>query len=56
MPLIALDNLSTGRLIGAYDLPQFFRVESFGEGSRADEITEHHGEVASFSFGTASTT
>jgi len=51
MPAEALDDLGTGRLIGPHDLAQLLRVEPFGEGRGAHQITEHHGELAAFGVG-----
>src|SRR5262245_37974208 len=42
--LEALDDLSTGLLIGAYHLTVVFRIELTGKAGRVDQIAEQHGE------------
>jgi hypothetical protein len=44
----ATDGLGDARLIGRNDLAQVLPVHPSGERSRADEITEHHRDLASF--------
>src|SRR5437016_14089740 len=51
MPLKALNNFGTGRLIGADDLPQVFRVKLTGERGGVYEVAEHDGELAAFRLG-----
>ena len=46
MSLKALDDLSTGSLIGAYHLAQIFGIELAGERGRLHQVTEQHGELA----------
>ena len=48
VPLIALDDLGAGLMVGAYDFPQVFGVELRGERGRADQVTEHHGQLPPF--------
>ena len=48
MPLKAGDHLSTGILIGPYDLAQVFRVELARKASGVHQVTEQHGELAAF--------
>ena len=48
MPLKALDDLSTGSLVGAHHLPQIFGIELAGERGRIHQVTEQHGELAAF--------
>src|SRR5262249_9126698 len=43
-----LDDLGTGRLVGAYHVPQVFWIELTREGCGVDEVTEHDGELAPF--------
>src|SRR5438309_2013179 len=49
IPLKALDDLRTGRLVRPHHLPQVFRIKLGGERGRPHEITEHDGELAPFS-------
>jgi hypothetical protein len=51
MAIEAAHDLGAGFLIGADDLAQVFRVEIFREGGRADQVTEHHGELAALRIG-----
>jgi hypothetical protein len=51
MALIAGHHLGAGRLIGAHHLAPLLGVQSRCEGSRVDEITEQHGELATFGLG-----
>jgi hypothetical protein len=53
MTVIALNNLSTGCLIGTDDFPILFGIELGGEFGRIDQVTEHHSELAAFSVGCA---
>ena len=46
VPLVARDDLGAGRLIGADDLSEVLRVQPGGERRRADQVAEHHGELA----------
>ena len=46
LPVEALDDLGAGGLVGLHDLVQIFRVEAFGEWRRADQVAEHHCELA----------
>ena len=48
MSLKALDDLSTGSLVGAHHLPQIFGIELAGERGRIHQVTEQHGELAAF--------
>src|SRR5215467_10736359 len=45
---IACDDPRTDLLVGSYDVPIVFWVELGGESGRIDQITEHHGELATF--------
>src|SRR6266581_2007098 len=49
MPVKALDDLSTCGLVGAYYLPQIFRIELAGEDRGVYQVTEHDGELPAFS-------
>src|SRR6516225_7393106 len=49
MPIVALDHVGTNSLIRTYHVPILFGVELAGEFRRVHEITEHHGELPSFS-------
>ena len=42
------DDISDGAVICGDDLAQIFRVESRRERCRADEIAEHHRQLAAF--------
>jgi hypothetical protein len=53
MPLKARNHLGTGVLIGPHHLAQLFRVELAGEHGRVHQVTEQHGELAAFRFGSA---
>jgi hypothetical protein len=44
----ALDDGSTGGLIGADHVPQVFGIELAGEFGRVRQVTEHHRELAAF--------
>ena len=48
MSLKALDDLSTGSLVGTHHLPQVFGIELAGERGRIHQVTEQHGELAAF--------
>src|SRR6266446_1505990 len=48
MAVKALDDLGTGGLVGAHDLPQVFWVELAREDSGVYQVTEHHGELTAF--------
>jgi hypothetical protein len=48
MALKAGNHLGTGVLIGPHDLAEVFGVELARQGSRVDEVTEEHGELAAF--------
>src|SRR5215475_6011794 len=48
MALEALDHCSTSLLVRPHDLPQVFRVEAAGEGSRVYQVAEQHCELAAF--------
>ena len=48
VPLEALDHLGAHALVCAYHLAQFLRIQAGGEGGRADQVAEEHGEVAPF--------
>ena len=48
--LKAVNHGGAGLLIGAHHFPELFRIELRGEGSRAHQITEHHGELAALGF------
>jgi class 3 adenylate cyclase len=47
---IALNRLAASVLEGGEDVAQIFRVELRGECRRADQITEHHGQLAALRF------
>ena len=51
MPIVALDDFGTHRLIRPHHVPVVFGVELAGELRRIHEVTEHHGELATFGFG-----
>jgi hypothetical protein len=44
----ALDDFSTGLLIGAHHLAVVFRIELTGEAGGIEQITEQHRELAAF--------
>jgi hypothetical protein len=46
VPVKALDDLRTGALVGAHDLPRVFGVELGGEGRRAHHVTEQDRQLA----------
>jgi hypothetical protein len=48
MPLKAGDHLGAGLLIGAHYLAQLFWVELAGQHGRVHQVTEQHGELATF--------
>src|SRR5262245_54582475 len=48
--LKAADRFRAGLLIGEHHLAQAFGVGPFGERGRAHQVTEHHGELASFGY------
>ncbi len=48
--LLAFNDLGAHFLIGPYDRLQVFRVELLGQGSRTDQVTEHHRQLAPFAF------
>src|SRR5215467_7918752 len=48
IPVIALDHVRTCLLIRLNHLSQVLRIELGGEFGRIDQITEHHGELATF--------
>jgi hypothetical protein len=48
IPGKALDHVGTGLLVGPYHLTVVFRVELFGKGGGAHEVTEHDRELAAF--------
>src|SRR5262245_12471371 len=50
IPLKAADRFRAGLLIGEHHLTQVFGVEPFRERGRAHQVTEHHGELASFGY------
>ncbi len=47
----AADRLGDGATVGADDLPQIFGVQPRGERGRADEVAEHHRQLAAFGIG-----
>jgi len=51
VPIKVCDNLSTGMLIRTYHVPVLFGVELAGEARGVHEVTEHHRELSTFSFG-----
>jgi hypothetical protein len=51
VPLVAVDDLGRGFLIGPYDLAQVFRIEFAREVGGAHQVTEHHRQLAAFGFG-----
>src|SRR5215831_8814591 len=51
MSIKACDDFRTSRLIGMDDFPVLFGIELGRESGRIDQITEHHGELATFRFG-----
>ena len=48
MAVKALDDCSSGLLVGSDHLTQIFWIELTGEGSRVHEVTEHYRELAPF--------
>ena len=46
MSVEAVDYCGASRLIGTDHFAELFGIETFGEGGRAHEVTEHHGELA----------
>src|SRR5215470_7744100 len=50
MPLVSLDDLRTRRLICTYHVTPVFWVELARKFGRVHQVTEHHGELATFSF------
>src|SRR5262249_4567250 len=50
IPIVALDDFRTRRLIGTDDLPILFGVELGGELRGVHEVTKHHGQLAAFGF------
>src|SRR5215471_18904289 len=50
MAIKALDDLSTGGVIGLNYFAQVFRVKLARERCRVHEVTEHDGELAAFGF------
>src|SRR4029453_11191698 len=48
VPVIALDHLGAGVLIGPHHLPPLFRVEPAGECGRIYQVAEKHRELAAF--------
>jgi len=48
MPLKALDDLSTGRLVDPHDFPVIFGIKLASQASGVHQITEQHGELAAF--------
>jgi hypothetical protein len=46
--IVALDDFSTGRLIGTHHIPVLFGIESAGECGGIDQVAEHDGELAAF--------
>src|SRR6516162_9408250 len=49
MPIVALDNFRTNRLIRTDHIPVLFGVELGGEVGGIHEVAEHHRELPSFS-------
>ena len=45
------DDLGDGTVIGADNLAQIFRVKTGRERCRADQVAEHHGQLAAFGIG-----
>jgi hypothetical protein len=50
MPIVALDNFRTRRLICPHHFPVLFGIKLGGKFRGVHEITEHDGELATFSF------
>ncbi len=48
--LEATDSLGANLLIGPDHVAQGFNVQLFGEGGRADQVAEHHGQLATLGF------
>ena len=48
VPVIALDHLGAGGLIGPDHVPVVFRVELAGERGGVHQVTEQHGELPAF--------
>ena len=48
--LMALDHLHTGLVILLHDRTIVFGIELRREGSRTDEVTEHHRQLSAFGF------
>src|SRR5438034_3100755 len=51
MPVKALDDLSTGRVVRAHDLPVVFWIKLTGEHGRIHQVTEEDGELAPLGVG-----
>src|SRR5215831_3890547 len=50
MPIVALDDFRTSRLIGTDDFPVLFGIELARQFGRVYQIAKHDGELAAFSF------
>ena len=53
MAFVLLDDLGGGCLVGSDHLAQVFGVELLGEFRGVRQITEHHGQVPTFGFGSS---
>jgi hypothetical protein len=51
MPLVPLDHACAGLLISLHNRLVVFRVELGRERGGADEVTEHHGQLTTLTFG-----
>src|SRR5215471_16498029 len=49
MPIVALDNFCTSRLIGTYHVSVHFWIELGGEFRGIDQVAEHNGQLATLS-------
>src|SRR5262245_22985763 len=52
MPGITVDDHGTALLVGPDYVSEFFGIELRGEGSGADQVTEHHRQLAPLGFHT----
>ena len=50
-PVVACDHIAAEGSIRVQQAAQFFRVELFAQRRRAYQVTEHHGELATFARG-----
>jgi hypothetical protein len=50
MPFKGVDDLRASLLVGSYHLAKFFGVDLDRESGGADQVTEHHRELATLGF------